>query len=118
MSDINQVLLLGRLGHDPVIRQTKNQKTVAQLNVATNYGDKESGSTTWHKVSVWGKQAELCQKYLVKGSQIMVQGRIKYSKYETADGQKRDATEITADQITFLGRPKSVSNAEMDMAVN
>ena len=106
MSDVNQVLLVGRLGQNPVLRQTKNQLPVAELSVATSHGFGDKETTTWHKVSVWGKQAEACNRFLAKGSQVLVQGRIKHSKYETADGQARISTEINADQVTFLGKPK------------
>ncbi len=116
MSDVNQVLLVGRLGQNPILRQTKNQLAVVQLSIATTQGFGDKESTTWHKVTVWGKQAEACHRFLAKGSQVLVQGRIRHSKYETSDGTTRDSTEINADQVTFLGKPR-IATAE-DVNVN
>lgn len=112
MSDVNHVLISGRLGQDPILRQTKSDKAVTQLSVATTYGTGDKELTTWHRVSAWGKTAETCNRYLKKGSKVLVQGRIRHSKYEASDGTKRDSTEIVADQVSFLGSPRRTIGEE------
>lgn len=83
---INQVALLGRVGKDPEIRYTPNNKAVAMFSIATNELGKDS--TTWHNIKAWEKLAELCEKYVKTGDLLYVQGRIEYTesngKYYTA----------------------------------
>jgi single-strand DNA-binding protein len=107
MAGINKVIIVGRLGQDP---ETKNVSgnTVARLSVATseNWVDKEGQKqerTEWHRVTIWGKLAENCGKYLSKGRQVYVEGKLQTRSWEDQQGQKRYATEIVANTVQFLG---------------
>lgn len=107
MSTVNKVILVGRLGRDPELRYTQGGKAVCNLNVATNEswtdknGDKQE-ETEWHRITVWGATAEKCDKYLSKGRQVYVEGRIKTDKWQDDDGNDRYSTGIVATNVTFL----------------
>jgi single-strand DNA-binding protein len=108
MSGINKVILIGRLGTDPEVKNVSASSTVARLSVATSeaWTDKEGQKqerTEWHRVVVWGKLAELCGKYLTKGRQVYVEGRLQTRSWEDQQGQKRYTTEIVANTVQFLG---------------
>lgn len=105
---VNKVILIGHLGADPEIRATQSGSMVANLRIATNeYWTGKDGQkgerTEWHRVVCWGKQADLVEKYLSKGRQIYLEGRLQTRSWEDQQGQKRYSTEIVANQITFLG---------------
>lgn len=108
MSGINKVILVGRLGADPEVKTVSGGNTVARLSLATseNWTDREGQRqerTEWHRVVVWGKLAELCGKYLNKGRQVYVEGRLQTRSWEDQQGQKRYTTEIVAQTVQFLG---------------
>lgn len=108
MSGINKVILVGRLGADPELKFTGNQQAVARLSVATseNWTDKQGQKqerTEWHRIVVWGKLGELCGKYLSKGRQVYVEGRLQTRSWEDPQGQKKYSTEIVANTVQFLG---------------
>ena len=108
MSGINKVILIGRLGADPEVKTVTGGQTVARLSVATseNWTDREGKKqerTEWHRVVVWGKLAELCGKYLTKGRQAYIEGRIQTRSWEDQQGQKRYSTEVVANTVQFLG---------------
>lgn len=108
MSGVNKVIIVGRLGTDPEIKTVGNNNTVARLSVATseNWTDREGQKqerTEWHRVVVWGKLAELCGKFLSKGRQVYVEGRLQTRSWEDQQGQKRYTTEIVANTVQFLG---------------
>lgn len=111
MSGVNKALILGRLGKDPELKYTQSGTPYVRLSVATSeqWTDKQSGQrqekTEWHNVTVWGRPAENCQQYLVKGSQVYVEGKIQTTQYQK-DGQTRYATGITAQSVQFLGSPQ------------
>lgn len=105
---VNKVILIGRLGNNPEIRYTNTGTAVANFNLATseNWNDKSGQRqerTEWHRVVVWGKLAELCEKYLSKGRQCFVEGRLQTRSWDDKDGNKRYTTEIVASTIQFLG---------------
>lgn len=108
MSGVNKVILVGRLGADPEIKSVGNGQSVARLSVATSEswtgkdGQKQE-RTEWHRVVVWGRQAENCAKHLSKGRQVYVEGRLQTRSWEDQQGQKRYATEIVASTVQFLG---------------
>jgi single-strand DNA-binding protein len=106
MKDVNKVILVGRLGADPVSRETKSGLAVASFTVATSRRGKEEGEiqTQWHKVVAWGKQAEACSAYLKKGHSVFVEGTMRTHKYEGKDGNSRMAFEVHVDDISFLTR--------------
>lgn len=121
MSGVNKVILVGRLGADPEVKTISSGNTVAQLSVATseNWKDRDGQRqerTEWHRVVVWGKQAELCGKYLTKGRQVYVEGRLQTRSWEDQQGQKRYTTEIVANAVQFLGggAESSRNNAKDD----
>lgn len=108
MSGVNKVIVLGRLGADPEVKNISPTQTVARLSVATSetWNDREGQKqerTEWHRVVVWGKLAELCGKYLVKGRQVYVEGRLQTRSWEDNQGQKKYTTEIVANTVQFLG---------------
>ena len=108
MGSVNKVILVGNLGRDAEVRYTQGGTAVATLNMATTevWNDKQSGQrqerTEWHRVVVWGRQAETLQEYLLRGRQIYVEGRLQTREWEGQDGQKRYTTEVVAQDVQFL----------------
>lgn len=108
MASVNRVMIMGNLGQDPELRYTQNQNAVVTLNVATtdvrNSADGQKQEITeWHRIVVWGKQAENCAKYLSKGRPVFIEGRLQTRAWEDKQGQKRYTTEIVAQNVQFLG---------------
>lgn len=108
MSGVNKVIIVGRLGADPEVKEVSPTATVARLSLATseNWTDKEGQKqerTEWHRVVVWGRLAEICGKYLSKGRQVYVEGRLQTRSWEDQQGQKRYTTEVVATNVQFLG---------------
>lgn len=107
MLDYNRIQIIGRLGHDPMSRETKEGLKVSQFSVATSRrGKNEKGEeiehTDWHRVVVFGKSAELACQYLKKGSAIFLEGALRSSRYEDKNGSMRTTYEIHADFMNFL----------------
>jgi single-strand DNA-binding protein len=105
---VNKVILVGRLGRDPETRFTGGGQAVANFSVATDetYKDRNGERqkrTEWHKIVVWGKQAEIAQQYLKKGSLIFIEGRIQSREWQDKEGQKRTSFEIVANNFRMLG---------------
>ncbi len=106
---LNKVMLIGNLGRDPELKKTPSGQEVARFSVATTetwknpQGEKQS-KTEWHNIVVWGKQAEIAEKYLRKGKQILVEGRIQYREYTDQAGVKKNLSEIRCDHFVMLGR--------------
>ena len=105
---VNKVILVGRLGRDPETRYTGGGQAVANFSIATDetYKDKNGERqkrTEWHKIVVWGKQAEIAQQYLKKGSLIFIEGRIQSRELQDKEGQKRTSFEIVASNFRMLG---------------
>ena len=112
MSGVNKVILVGRLGADPEMRFIPSGKAVASLSIATSRKWKDDKGqleekTEWHRVTAWGKTAELCGEYLSKGRQVYIEGRIEYSTWEDKEGNKRYKTEIVAQDVQLIGGAKS-----------
>lgn len=108
MSDLNKAMLIGRLGNDPELRYLDSGNCVATLSIATTakWKDKEGNvneRTEWHRVTVWGKLAEICGEYLTKGRQVYIEGEIRYEKYTGQDGVEKYATKIIANTMQMLG---------------
>lgn len=108
MSGVNKVILVGRLGADPELKSVGQGQSVARLSLATseNWMGKDGQRqerTEWHRVVVWGRQAENCGKHLSKGRQVYIEGRLQTRSWEDANGQKRYTTEIVASTVQFLG---------------
>jgi len=105
---VNKAILVGRLGADPEKLVTGSGKTVTKFNVATNEVWKDQSGqkqerTEWHKIVVWGAQAESCAQYLGKGSQIYLEGRIQTRQWDDKEGNKKYTTEVIAQKVQFLG---------------
>lgn len=111
---MNLVMLCGRLGRDPELKQTPSGQPVANFSLAIDESYKDrSGSKVdkvlWVQIVAWGKTGELCAQYLKKGRQAIVTGRLQIRQYDK-DGQKRYATEIVANHVEFVGgRPDAAS---------
>jgi single-strand DNA-binding protein len=108
MGSVNKVILVGNLGRDAELRYTPGGAAVATLNLATtevwnDRSNQRQEKTEWHRVILWGKQAESLQEYLTKGKQIYVEGRLQTRQWDDKDGNKRYTTEVKADRITLLG---------------
>ena len=108
MGSVNKVILVGNLGRDAELRYTPGGAAVATLNLATtevwnDKGGQRQEKTEWHRIVLWGKQAESLQEYLTKGKQIYVEGKLQTRQWDDKDGNKRYTTEIKADRITLLG---------------
>ena len=106
---VNKVILVGNLGKDPELRYTASGTAVANFSLATTerYKDRDGNSqekTEWHNIVVWRQLAEICGKYLTKGKQIYIEGKIQTRSYDDRDGNKRYITEIVVDQMQMLGR--------------
>lgn len=115
MSGVNKVILVGRLGADPEVKAIGSGSTVARLNLATSESWVKDGQrqerTEWHRVTVWGKLAEICGKHLAKGRQVYVEGKLQTRSWEDQQGQKRYTTEIVASTVQFLGAAGAESGA-------
>ncbi len=104
----NHVQLIGNLGQEPTITNLESGKKVARFSLATNEYYKDSKGekqteTNWHTVVAWGKTADIIEKYVVKGKEIGVTGKLKTRTYTTDDGNQRYVTEIEANEILLLG---------------
>lgn len=109
MAGLNKVILIGNLGRDPEIRYTKNGQAVANFTLATtenwtNRNGEREERTEWHRIVAWGKLAEICGEYLAKGKQVYVEGRLQTRDWEDREGNKRQTTEINANNMLMLGR--------------
>jgi single-strand DNA-binding protein len=107
MGSVNKVILVGNLGADPELKYTPSSRPLCNLRIATTevYKDKSGQrqeKTEWHRVTVWGDQAENCNKYLSKGRSVYIEGRLQTRSYDK-DGQKHYATDVVADRVVFLG---------------
>jgi single-strand DNA-binding protein len=103
VAGVNKAIIVGNLGQDPELRHTQAGQAVCELSVATSRKYKDNEETTWHRIVVWGKQAEACAEYLKKGRQVYVEGRLQTRSWNDKDGNKRWITEIVAEQVQFLG---------------
>ena len=106
MGSVNKVILVGNLGRDAEVKVTASGQSVASFSIATTEtwtkdGEKKE-KTEWHRIVLWGRQAETLQPYLTKGKQIYVEGRLETRQWEK-DGQKHYTTEVKADRIVLLG---------------
>ncbi len=107
MGSVNKVILIGNLGADPELKYTPSSRALCNLRIATTDVFKDKGGqrqerTEWHRVTVWGDQAENCSKYLSKGRSVYIEGRLQTRSYDK-DGQKHYATDVVADRVVFLG---------------
>lgn len=116
MSGVNKVILVGRLGADPEVKTLESGTKVSSIRLATSerYKDRNGNqqeSTEWHNVVLWRGLADITDKYLKKGDQIYVEGRIKTRKWTDKDGNDRYSTDIVANEMTMLGGGSGGSNS-------
>jgi len=108
----NKVQLIGNLGANPEVKTTENGKKLARFSIATNEvyrnakGDKVT-ETQWHNVIAWGKVAEIAEKYLFKGSEVAVEGKLVNRSYSDKDGNKKYITEVQLNEVLMLGDKSS-----------
>src|SRR5580765_3865392 len=108
-SNINRVVLVGNLTRDPELRTTPSGTSVCKLRIAVNERAKDPATGQWgdranyFDVTVWGAQGESCAQYLAKGRPLAVDGRLQWREWDAQDGTKRQAVEIVADSVQFLG---------------
>ena len=109
MANINRVVLVGNLTRDPELRHTPSGTAVCKLRLAVNTRQKDQATGEWgdkpnyFDVTVWGNQGESCAQYLAKGRPVGVDGRLDWREWDAQDGTKRQAVEIIADSVQFLG---------------
>ena len=116
MASVNKVIIVGNLGADPEMRYLPSGEAVANLRVATTdvWKDKDGNkqeATEWHRISFFGRQAEVCGQYLKKGSQIYVEGSIRTRKWQDKEGQDRYTTEVRGDRMQMLGGRQGMGDA-------
>ncbi|MFH4964715.1 single-stranded DNA-binding protein [Gaetbulibacter sp. M235] len=105
----NKVQLIGNLGNDPEIINLESGKTLAKFSIATNEsytnnkGEKVT-DTQWHNVVAWGKTAQIIEKYVTKGKEVAIEGKLTNRSYETKEGEKRFITEIVCNELMMLGK--------------
>ena len=111
MSGVNLVILLGNIGKDPELRQTKGGKDVTSFSLATSKKINGEERTTWHRIVAWNKTASVCAEYLSKGSQVHITGEIQNREWEDGEGNKKHTTEIVAHNVTFVGQGQGSSQS-------
>jgi single-strand DNA-binding protein len=105
----NKVQLIGNVGNDPEIKNFEGGKKLANITLATHESYKNDKGekieeTQWHRVSAWGKTAEIIEKFVAKGKEIAVEGKLSHRSYEDKNGEKRYITEVLANEILLLGK--------------
>jgi single-strand DNA-binding protein len=108
MASVNKVILVGNLGRDPEMRYMPSGEAIANFSIATtdNWKDKNGQKqerTEWHRISMFGKLAEIAGEYLKKGSSVYVEGRLQTRKWQDKEGNERQTTEVVADRMQMLG---------------
>ncbi|MBB5335743.1 single-stranded DNA-binding protein [Pectinatus brassicae] len=110
---MNKVILAGRLAVDPEVRYTQSGKAVASFRLAVNrrFSREEENTADFFSIVAWQKLAEICGNNLVKGSQVLIEGRLQVRSYDAQDGSKRYVTEVIANEVEFMGsRPAHAGN--------
>jgi len=116
---LNKVMIIGHLGRDPEMRFTPSGRPVTTFSVAvsrtwnSSSGERRS-KTEWFKVVAWGNLAEICKKFLTKGQQVYVEGRLETRHWEDKEGQKRTTVEVVANEMTMLGERRDKNNNDKD----
>ena len=118
MSGLNKVMLIGRLGRDPEIRYSSNNTPICNFSLATSErvrkGETFEEKTEWHRIVVFGNQAENASKFLKKGSLVFVDGKIQSRSYQDKDGNERNVFEIIANSVNFLDLKDSSSTPQSE----
>lgn len=120
MASVNKVILIGNLGRDPEIRYNASGLGVANFSIATTsvWTDRQTGErkedTEWHRIVAFGGLSDIVERYLKKGSQVYIEGRLKTRKWQDKNGRDQYTTEVIAEQMQMLGRPASAVVEEGD----
>ncbi len=121
---INKVILIGNVGADPDVKYIKENQSVAHINLATTEtfvknGEKTS-NTEWHRLVLWGNLAKIAESYVIKGTQLYVEGKLHYSQYQDKNNETKYSTEIVVNEIRLLGgtktNPRQQSQEQIDNA--
>jgi single-strand DNA-binding protein len=116
---VNKITLIGNVGRDPDIQETKSGTKVAHFSIATNRrlatGSDEEERTDWHRLTLWSKQAQFAEDYIRTGDRIYVEGRLEYDSYER-DGVVIPTAEIQVNEVVLLTSKSQTANAEMEQA--
>jgi len=105
----NRVQLIGNVGNDPEVKTLENGRKLAYLSIATNdkytndKGEKVE-QTEWHRITAWGKTAEIIEKYVVKGKEVAIEGKLTHRSYDDKNGEKKYVTEVVANEILLLSK--------------
>jgi single-strand DNA-binding protein len=108
MGNVNKVILIGNLGADPELKRTPANRPYCHLRLATSQVFKDTAGqrqerTEWHRITVWGETAEHCARFLGRGRPLYVEGRLESRQWEDQQGHKRNATDVVASRVVFLG---------------
>lgn len=113
---VNKVTLIGNLGADPELRETRSGQSVCNFRMATNcsrgVGEHRKDYIEWHQIVAWGRLAEICVEFLRKRSRIYLEGHLQTTKWEDRQGYKRETTEIVAEKIVFLDQREGYRDAK------
>jgi single-strand DNA-binding protein len=124
MASVNKVIIVGNLGRDPEIRYMPSGDAIANIAVATSYRSKDRNTgeqkelTEWHRISFFGRLAEIVGQYLKKGSSVYVEGRLQTRKYTDKDGIERYATDIIAENMQMLGGRQGMGGGDAGMGMD
>jgi single-strand DNA-binding protein len=123
MAGINKVIIVGNLGIDPEVRTLESGAKLARLRIATSesYTNKEGqriDQTEWHNVVVWRQLADVAEKFLVKGKQVYIEGKLRTRQWKDNDGNDRYTTEIVGDVLQLLGRAGDQTSEERPQPAN
>ena len=122
MNSVNKVILIGNVGKAPEIRSTQSGSKVANLTIATSesWTSKHTGQreekTEWHRLVVWGKLAEIVEKYIQKGSKIYIEGKLETRKWADKDGKDQYTTEINVDNLTMLDSKRDEPTSKVSVS--
>ena len=119
MASVNKVILIGNLGRDPETRYTTGGDAITNLNIATSEQWKDKSGekqerTEWHRVVLFGRQAEIAGEYLKKGRSVYIEGRLQTRKYTDKDGVEKYSTEIVGDRMQLLGSREGSGSGDVD----
>lgn len=123
MAHLNQVHLIGTVGNDPEVRATQGGAKVASFRLATTerYKDRDGNrqeQTEWHNITVWNNRADFVEKYIHKGSNLFIEGKLRTRQWTDQQGNKRYTTEVSAENIQLLDKPTGSQSAQPAQAEN
>ena len=109
MASLNKVTLIGNVGRDPETRHTADGTAIVNMTLATTHKSKGQEETEWHRLTLFGQQAEVAEKYVRKGTQIYAEGRLRSRKYTGKDGVERTSVEVLVERFLLLGKAGTAS---------